>query len=123
MLQHAVLVDTAFVRERIPSDDGLVVLHWEVRHRRDKTRRARQHRCLDAGIERHHVRRVFSRHHDLFECRIAGPLTDPIDRAFDLPRTSTHTGQRVGNRHPQIVVAMHREDRLIGVRHALAHAW
>ena len=30
-------------------------------------------------------------------------------------------GQRVGDREAEVVVAMDREDRLVGVRHALAH--
>ena len=64
--------------------------------------------------------RTSYRHHDLFERGVAGPLADAVDGAFDLPRAGVDAGQRVGHRHAEIVVAVHREARLVGVRHRLA---
>ena len=46
-------------------------------------------------------------HHNFFKTAVTGALTDAIDGAFDLPRTGSHRGQAIRNRHPQIVVAMH----------------
>ena len=39
VLEHAVLVDAALVREGVPADDRLVVLHREGRDRRDELAR------------------------------------------------------------------------------------
>ena len=36
VLQHAILMDAALVREGIPADDRLVVLHGKIRHRGDE---------------------------------------------------------------------------------------
>ena len=59
------------------------------------------------------------RHDDLFERRIAGALAEPVDGAFDLARAADDAGERIGDREAKIVVAMHREDRLVDVRHAV----
>ena len=71
-----------------------------------------------AGPERQHVVAHAHRHHDLFQRGIAGALADAVDGAFDLPRARLHAGERIGDRHAEIVVAMHREHRLVGIRHA-----
>ena len=61
------------------------------------------------------------RHHDLFERAVAGALAQAVDGALDLARAADlDAGQRVGHRHAQVVVAMHRPDRLVGVGNALA---
>ena len=122
MLEHAVLMDAALVRERVPPDDRLVVLHRERGHRRHELRRPRQHGGVDAGPVRQHVVAHPHRHHDFFERGIAGAFADAIDGAFDLAGAGAHAGERVRHRHAEIVVAMHREARQVGIRHALAHA-
>ena len=109
------------MRERIPADDRLVVLHRERGRRRHELRGARQHGRIDIGPERQHVVAGLDRHHDLFQRRIAGALADAVDGAFDLARAAVHAGQRIRHRHAEIVMAMHREHRLVGIRHALAH--
>ena len=60
------------------------------------------------------------RHHHLLERGVAGPLSQAVDRALDLPRAAEcHAGERVGDGHAEIVVAMHRPDRFIRVRNPL----
>jgi hypothetical protein len=59
------------------------------------------------------------RHHDFFERRVAGPLADAVDRAFDLARPVLDRGQAVGNREAQVVVAVRADRRLVDVRHAV----
>ena len=78
-------------------------------------------RGVDAGVVGQHVAAGLDRHDDLLERGVAGPLADAVDRAFDLPRAALDAGQRIGDRQAEIVVAMDGEDRLVGVRHALAH--
>ena len=75
---------------------------------------------LDAGVERHAIGPRLHRHHDLFQRRVACALADAVDGAFDLPCARDDTGQRVGNGETEVVVAVGREDRLVGIRHALA---
>ena len=60
------------------------------------------------------------RHHDLFERGVAGALADAVDRALDLPHAALNRRQAVGDRQPEVVVAVRAEDRLVGVRDALA---
>ncbi len=61
------------------------------------------------------------RHDHFFERAIAGALAQSVDRAFHLPCAADgDAGQRVGHRHAQVVVAMHRPHRLVAVGDALA---
>ncbi len=47
-----------------------------------------------------------------------GALAQPVDGAFDLPGPVHHRGERVGDRHAEVVVAVRRPDGLAGVRDA-----
>ena len=51
---------------------------------------------------------------------IARPLAQAVDGAFHLARAVQHRGQGVGHGQTEIVVAMHRENRLVGIGNALA---
>ena len=51
---------------------------------------------------------------------VPGPLSDSVDRAFDLAGSAFHGREAVGHRHPQVIVAMHRDDRLLDVLHLFA---
>ena len=109
--------------ERIDADDRLVGLHRKAGDRRD------QAGCLgdvfgdDPGLHRHDVAAGLDRHDDLFHRGIAGALADAVDGAFHLARTGLDRTKTVGNREAQIVVAMHRDHRLVDVRHTvLDHA-
>ena len=64
----------------------------------------------DAGAMGQRVGAHFQRHHDLFERRVAGALADAVDGALDLARARLHRGQRIGDRQPEIVMAMRRQD-------------
>jgi hypothetical protein len=117
MLEHAVLVDARLVGEGVTPNDRLVVLDRKRRHRRHQLRCPRQQLGIDAGGERQHVGAGAQRHDDLFQRRVAGPLADAVDGAFDLPGTGGDAGQRVGHRKAEIVVAMGREHDLVGAGH------
>ena len=43
--------------------------------------------------------------------QLPGALADAVDGAFDLPRARLHRRQRIRHRQPQIVMAMHADDR------------
>ncbi len=110
-------MNAALMRECIAADDGLVVLHRERRGSGHHFRRPRQHGGVDLAPPRKHVVAHIDRHHDFFQRGIACPLADAVDGAFDLPRAAGDAGQRVRHRHAEIVMAVHREYRLVGIRH------
>ena len=107
------------MRERVAADDRLVVLHRERGRRRHQLRGPRQHGGVDLVPPRKHVVADVDRHHDFFQRGIACPLADAVDGAFDLPRAAGDAGQRIRHRHAEVVMAVHREYRLVGIRHPL----
>ncbi|MHC2538097.1 hypothetical protein ACVJMY_007666 [Bradyrhizobium diazoefficiens] len=107
------------MREGVPADDGLVVLHRKRGRRRHHLRGAGELRGVDLVPVGEFVVAHVDRHHDLFERGVAGALADAVDGALDLARTADDPGQRIGNGHAEIVMAMDREHRLVRVRHAL----
>jgi len=60
------------------------------------------------------------RHYQLFQGSVAGPFADAVDAAFDLSRAGPDGRQAVGDRQPQVVVAVHRKRRILDVAHVLA---
>src|SRR3984957_19885134 len=76
---------------------------------------------VNMGPERHHVVAHPHRHHRLFQRGIAGALADAVDGALDLAGAGAYAGERIRHRHAEVVVAMHREDGLVGIRHPIAH--
>ena len=88
VLQHAVLMDAAFMREGIPADNRLVILHREGRNTRHELRRTSQHRRVDASHIRQFIAARFDGHDDFFQSRITRAFTKTIDRAFDLTRAA-----------------------------------
>ena len=119
ILEHAVLMDAALVRERIAADDGLVVLHRKRGRRRHDLRGAGQHRGVDLVPVGKLVVADVDRHHDFLERGVTRTLADAVDGAFHLTRAAGDSGQRIRHRHAEVVVAMDREHRLVGVRHPL----
>ena len=62
---------------------------------------------LDAGAELGELRRPGpQRHHDLFERRVAGALTQAVDRDLDLAGAGLHGRKRVRRGQSQVVVAV-----------------
>ena len=120
MLEHAVLMDTGLVRKGVGAHHRLVGLNRKARDARDQTRAVHDLCGIEAGLTVEQILTGAHRHHDLLERGVAGALAETVDGAFNLARTVAHGGERVGDRKPQVVVTMHREDRLVGVRDTLA---
>ena len=112
VLEHAMLVDTGFVREGIGPHDRLVARGRAVGHLRKDAARRHDLGGVDIGRDPERVGASFQRHHDILERAIAGALANAVDGAFDLPRTATYRSQRIGYRHAEIVVTMGRKDRV-----------
>src|SRR5690349_24334825 len=77
MLEDAVLVNAALMRERVPSDDGLVVLNRECRHARPALTGTRQHGGVDAGPVRQNIRPRLDSPYDLIQSSIARGVGPP----------------------------------------------
>ena len=86
---------------------------------RELRARRREQLGADAGLEAEHLAAHLERHHDLLERGVAGALADAVDRALDLARPGLHGGERVRDREPEVVVAVHRDDR---ARHVVRRA-
>src|SRR4051812_32110310 len=113
VLEHAVLVDSGLVGERVLAYYGLVALHDEPCRLRDDAARFDQLLGADGRVETEMVGAGAHRHHHFLERAVAGALADPVDGAFDLPRARFQRGQGVRDGEAEIVVAVHAE------RHAL----
>ncbi len=74
---------------------------------------------VDFGVVGHGVATGAQRHDDFLERGVAGAFAQAIDGALDLARTAADGGQRVGDGEAQVVVAMGREDHLVGAGDAL----
>ena len=118
VLQHAVLVDAAFMGKGIGADDRLVGLHRHAGDAADQARRLGDFRSDDAGAHRQHVVAHLDRHSDFLHRGVAGALADAVDCRFALPCPGHNRRQRVGDCQPQVIVAMRRKDRFLGARHA-----
>jgi hypothetical protein len=59
------------------------------------------------------------RHHDLLQRGITCPLTDAVDGYLDLAGPDLDPCERVGDGHPEVVVAVDREDALLECWHPL----
>src|SRR5712692_8372432 len=117
-LEHPVLVDARGVREGIGADHGLVRLHHETGDLRHQARRRHDVRGIQPGFEIEEVPPGTHGHDYLLERRIAGALAEAVDGALDLARAADHhRGERVGDRHAEVVVAMHAPHRLVRVRY------
>ncbi len=107
------------MRERIRADDRLVGLHVDAGDARDQPRSAHDLACVDAGVHAEDVATLAQRHHDLFHGGVAGTLAQTVDGALDLPRAGGDSRERVGSRHTQVVVAVHRDDGVLDAVHVL----
>jgi hypothetical protein len=109
------------MRKGIGTHDRLVRLHMHSRHRRNQPAGPRDLGRNDSGAIGQHIVAHLQRHRDfLYRC-IAGPLADPVDGRFHLPRAGRNGSQRVGDGKAQVIVAVGREHREVGIGHPRDH--
>ncbi|MNS97555.1 hypothetical protein D3C72_1318920 [compost metagenome] len=107
--------------ERVGAHHGLVGLHHEAGGLADHAAGGHDVLGVDVQVEPEVVPARLHGHDHFFERAIACALSQAVDRALDLARAADlHAGQRVRHGHAQVVVAMHRPDRLVAVGNALA---
>ena len=115
MLEHTVLMDASFMRERILPHNGFVALHDEPRHLAEKLARGIDAGRVDAGFDAVEVTTGLHRHHDFLERRVPRTLSDAVDGALDLARSGADRRKAVCHGEPEIVVAVHADDGLVDV--------
>jgi len=115
LFQQAVLMDPGGVCKCIGPDDRLVRLDRHARDLADEAARLRQLLRMNAGISVIHILANPQTHHDFLKRRVAGPLADPVDRAFDLPRPFQNRRKRVRYGQAEIIVAVDRDHGLAAV--------
>ena len=116
-LDDAVLVNAAGVGEGVLADDRLAALHRQAAHPGDQL--GGLHDLLRhhaAGVTAVNVVARLERHDDLLERGVAGSFADAVDGALDLPRSGLDGGERVGHGHAKVIVTMHADDRLAGLK-------
>ena len=119
VLEHAVLMDARLVGKRIRTHDCLVGLNREAGNRRDQARRRNNMLGIDPGIDMEQILPGPNRHYDFFQRRITRALSETINGALDLARALGDSGERIGHRQSEIVMAMHRENCLVSVRNPI----
>ena len=98
----------------VAADDRLVRLDGVAGQPRDQAAGARELLRIDVGVEAVEVGGAgVQQHHELFERGIAGALSNPVDRALDLPRACKHTRERVGNREAKVVMTVGRKNHIL----------
>ena len=112
VLEHAVLVDARLVQKGVAPHDGLVRGNIVARDIGDHAARVGELAGLDAHPCVVEVRARGERHHDLLQRGVSGPLPDAVDGHLDLPGPDLDPRERVGDGHPEVVVAVDREDAL-----------
>ena len=109
----AVLMDAAFVREGVCSDDGLAGRDAHARDGREQMRAAGDLFRADArGEAAVGVAAGTKAHHDLLQCGIAGAFADSADRAFHLAGPGADSGKRVGHGKAEVVMAVRGHRRV-----------
>ena len=116
------LVDARFVGERIVSHHRLVRGDGHAGDARKQTARLVEFLGLQMVAEIIQVPSRADRHHQFLDRRVAGTLADAAHSALRLPGASFQTGEGIGDREAQVIVAMDREDRPVDDRHVV-HQW
>ena len=109
-------MNTGLVGKGVGADDRLVRLHGKAGDTGNHFRTVHDLRGIEAGFAGKDILAGANRHDDLLERRITGAFAEAVNGAFDLARAVQNGFQRVGHGEPEVVVAMHREHRLVGVR-------
>jgi hypothetical protein len=82
-----------FMGERVTAHDRLVGLREHADFVGEQPAGAHDFARIHLAVEWHDLRPHARRHDDLFERRVAGPLADPVDGAFDLSRAGLDGGE------------------------------
>ena len=105
-------MNAGFMRKRVFSCNRFVWLNLNAGKHHKQLAGINDLGCVNPGVCPVKIVSCFQIHHDFFQSRISRAFSDSVERAFRLPRPSLDRGQGVCNSQPQIVVAMHGEERI-----------
>ena len=117
--QHAVLMDPGLVGKGIIPDDGFVCRYPHARKLADKGARLLDFIKLQARPCTVEIFTDPKGDGDFFKGCISCPLSDSVDRPFDLIGSVFDRCQGVGRRHPQVVMTMGGELDSVDIRNIL----
>ena len=115
-------MDAGGVPEGVLPHDGLIGLHGEAGVLADEAAGADDVRRVDVGGQVVGVAAGADCHDHLLQGGVTGALADAVDGALDLPCPGAHRGEAVRHREPEVVVAVHRDYRLVDVADVLVDA-
>ena len=113
VLEHSVLVDAGLVREGVRADHGFVRLHHYSGVFTHHAAAARDLSGVDTVFKIEDGPASVQCHHHFLQRGVAGALADAVDGDLRLARTGADAGEGVCCRHPEVIVAMHRDDDVL----------
>ena len=116
VLQHAVLMDAGLMRKGVAAHDGLVGGDGAADDERQQAAGRIELLVLDAAVHAVHVGADLHRHDDFFQRGIARTFADAAKGHFGLTGTVLDSAQAVGDGEPKVVVTVHAEHGLVGIR-------
>mmetsp|Transcript_15108 Transcript_15108/g.26319 ORF Transcript_15108/g.26319 Transcript_15108/m.26319 type:complete len:231 (-) Transcript_15108:157-849(-) len=128
VFQDAILVNTRLVSKRIRAHNRLVRLYQHTRQVRNHARGLVDLLMVDIreqvilGSAKHAIIVALSDvhgHYQLLQRSIACTLPNPVNRALDLTNAILDCGQKVGDRHTEIIMPVHRDDDILNTFHVL----
>ncbi len=114
-LNEAILVDSRFMGEGVCPHDCLVRLHRNSGDLGQQFRGVVNLFRFDPRVEPEQVSSRVQGHDNLLHCGVTRPLTDSVDRAFDLAGAVFQGSQGVGNGNAEVIVTMDGEDGTMDV--------
>src|SRR5215217_7340185 len=106
VLEHAVLVDARLVQKGVATDDGLVRGNLVACDVGDHAACVGELAGLDADIGPVEVRARGERHYNLLQRGVPGSLSDAVDGHLNLAGPDLDPCERVGDGHPEVVMAV-----------------
>ena len=115
ILEYAVLMDARFMGKGVRTHNGFVGLYHNAGDHGDQTTGGMNLLGFDTEIQSHLIPAGKKGHHNFFQGRIPGPLTDTVDGHLHLTSAGPYARQGIGRGQPQIIVAMDTHDSLVDI--------
>src|SRR5216684_8789640 len=120
ILDTAVLMDARFMGKGVRPHHGFVRRNRGAGNFGEHTARGEKLFQADPGGDAETLFTHRESHDDFLQRRVAGALADAVNGAFDLANTRAHRGQRIGDSHPQIIMAMSAQSDAIRIAQVFA---
>ena len=114
-LEHSILVYPRLMGKGIGTDNRLVGLHRHTGNGAYQPAAGVNMLNGNISMDMHLVRPGANGHNHLFHGSIAGPLTQAVNRAFNLAGAVVDSRKRVGHSQAKIIMAMNTDNRLIDI--------